>query len=201
MSDWVTNVTLLQRVKNQHDDQSWEEFNEYYRPYIYMITKGLNMQHDDAKEITQLILIKLWKNLPTFDYNPDKGYFRGWLRTVTVNMVRNFVASKAYKQESLEGIQESNESLPDLDRDFSESEIERIADEEWEVYISQLAWSNVKDVFEENVQEVYRLLCEGMECDAIGEKLGIKRNTVYVYRKRIQEKLFREIRRLNRELG
>ncbi|WDE97413.1 sigma-70 family RNA polymerase sigma factor [Lentisphaera profundi] len=201
MSDWITNVTLLQRVKNQHDDQSWEEFNEYYRPYIYMITKGLNMQHDDAKEITQLIMIKIWKNLPKFDYDPDKGYFRGWLRTVTVNMVRNYIASKAFKQESLESIQESNESLPDLDRDFSKSEIERIADEEWEVYICRLAWDNVKENFEENAQEVYRLLSEGKECDVIGEQLGIKRNTVYVYRKRIQEKLYREIRRLNHELG
>ena len=49
MSDWITNATLLQRVKNQYDDKSWDEFNTYYRPYIYMIVKGLNMRHHDAQ--------------------------------------------------------------------------------------------------------------------------------------------------------
>lgn len=199
MSDWITNATLLQRVKNQHDDTSWDEFNKYYRPYVFMIIRGLNIRHHDADEIAQMIMIKLWESLPNFDYSPDKGYFRGWLRTVTVNRVRNYIATKAYKQESLEGISEKNEVYKE--QDFSEAEIERIADREWETYICQLAWENVRGNFEEKVQAVYQKLCEGLECDVIAEQLDIKRNTVYIYRKRIQEKLYIEIRKLNRELG
>ena len=200
MSDWLTNATLLQRIKNTHDDQSWEEFNSYYRPYVYMIIKGLKIQHDDAKEITQLIMIKIWKNLPKFNYDPDKGYFRGWLRTVTVNTVRTYISKKAYKQESLEGLSEED-STPDLETDLSESEIERIADAEWEQYIFNMAWANVKDEFNDKVQEVFNQLLEGKEAEEIADDIGIKRNTVYIYRKRIQEKLYKEVRRLNRELG
>jgi RNA polymerase sigma factor (sigma-70 family) len=199
MSDWNTNATLLQRVKNQHDNKSWDEFNKYYRPYVFMIIRGLNIRHHDADEIAQMIMIKLWESLPSFDYSPDKGYFRGWLRTVTVNRVRNYIATKAYKQESLEGINEKNEVYKE--ENFSEAEIERIADREWETYICQLAWENVRGNFEEKVQSVYQKLCEGLECDVIAEHLDIKRNTVYIYRKRIQEKLYIEIRKLNRELG
>ena len=117
-----------------------------------------------------------------------------------MNTVRNYIATKAYKQESLEGLSEA-ESKADLEKDYSKSEIERIADEEWEQYICNMAWDNVKDNFNEKVQEVFRQLSEGTDCEVIGENIGIQRNTVYVYRKRIQEKLYKEIRRLNRELG
>ncbi|WDE95208.1 sigma-70 family RNA polymerase sigma factor [Lentisphaera profundi] len=200
MTDWLTNATLLQRVKNTHDDSSWDEFNEYYRPYIYMITKGLNIRHHDALEITQMIIIKIWKHLPEFNYDPDKGYFRGWLRTVTVNTVRNYIAKKAYSHESIEGLEEVEEGKG-FNNKVTDAEIEAIADREWEHYICDLAWNNVKADFNDNVQEVYAQLSTGTKCETIAENIGIKCNTVYIYRKRIQEKLYKEIRRLNRELG
>ena len=200
MSDWITNATLLQRVKNQYDDKSWDEFNDYYRPYIYMIVKGLNMRHHDAVELTQLILIKTWKNLPNFEYDPDKGCFRGWLRRVAVNSVRNYVVTKAYKQESLDALEEKEGHIY-CEEEFTESEIEKVADREWGNYIFEMAWENVKDKFNDKIQAVYEELLQDIDPEKIAENIGVKRNTVYVYRKRVNEKLFKEIRRLNYELG
>lgn len=200
MSDWITNATLLQRVKNQYDDKSWDEFNDYYRPYIYMIVKGLNMRHHDALELTQLILIKTWKNLPKFEYNPDKGCFRSWLRRVAVNSVRNYVVTKAYKQVSLDALEEQEGHTYSED-EFTESEIEKVADREWENYIFDMAWTNIKDKFNDKIQAVYEELLQDIDPEKIADNIGIKRNTVYVYRKRVNEKLFKEIRRLNYELG
>ncbi|MCH2205521.1 MAG: sigma-70 family RNA polymerase sigma factor [Lentisphaerales bacterium] len=200
MAEWVTNPTLLQRVKNVYDDSSWDEFNKYYRPYIMMITKGLNMRHNDAEEIVQLIMIKIWKNIPKFNYNPNRGHFRGWIRTITVNSVRNYIDTKAYKQLSLDKMHETGEKT-DVDDSFSESAIGKIADQEWENYICTMAWDNVKHHFSESVQNVFTELSKGTDCDVIAEKLDLKRNSVYKYRKRINERLFKEIRKLNRELG
>ena len=200
MTDWNTNATLLQRVKNQHDDKSWDEFNKYYRPYVFMIIRGLNIRHHDAQEVSQLIMIKLWESLPTFEYSPDKGYFRGWLRTVTVNRVRNYIATKAYKQESLDALEEQEGHTYSED-EFTESEIEKVADREWENYIFDMAWTNIKDKFNDKIQAVYEELMQDIDPEKIAENIGIKRNTVYVYRKRVNEKLFKEIRRLNYELG
>jgi RNA polymerase sigma factor (sigma-70 family) len=200
MSDWITNATLLQRVKNQYDDRSWDEFNEYYRPYIFMIAKGLKIRHHDAVEISQMIMIKLWENLPDYDYDPNKGCFRSWLRRVATNSVYNYVGSKAYKQQSLNAMEETHVPISSKES-FTESEIEKLIDSEWETYIALMAWENIKSEFNANVQEVYNQLVREIECETIAENIGIKRNTVYIYRKRIQEKLFKEIRRLNYELG
>ena len=200
MSEWITNPTLLQRVKNLYDDSSWDEFNKYYNPYIMMVVKSLKISHTHAEEITQMIMIKIWKSIPKFNYDPNKGNFRGWIRTITVNTVRNYVVTKAYKQVSLDKINETGDHS-EITENYLESAIEKIADREWENYICKMAWENIQHHYREKVKLVFDELYKGTDCSIIAEKLDLKRNTVYKYRKRIHEKLFKEIRRLNRELG
>ena len=43
-----TRLTLINRIKNKFDDQSWEEFSEIYRPYIAVIIR--NMKFFDCPE-------------------------------------------------------------------------------------------------------------------------------------------------------
>ena len=99
-----------------------------------MIVKGLQIRHNDVNEITQLIMIKLWKKLPEFNYDSKQGYFRGCLRTIVINTVRNFVVTKqdkrTYNNSTYDGVNEDESSGA-----FSESYIEKIAVEEWEKYI------------------------------------------------------------------
>ncbi|WDE96470.1 sigma-70 family RNA polymerase sigma factor [Lentisphaera profundi] len=201
MSHYPTNQTLLQRVKNQHDDDSWDEFNSYYRPFISMIVASCKLRSHDISEVVQLVMIRLWKSLPKFNYDPQVGNFRGWLTTITYNAVRNYVNSKAYKQSSLNNLEESHVPISNFEEMISESELDKIAEREWGIYICELAWNNIKESFESNIQEIYPLLLNEVSPDDIAEKLDIKRNTVYVYKKRLNKKLFAEIRRLNDELN
>ncbi|NQZ56165.1 MAG: hypothetical protein HRT88_01665 [Lentisphaeraceae bacterium] len=69
-------------------------------------------------------MINMWEKLPTFDYNPKKGYFRGWRRTVTQNAVRNYVVTKAYKQQSIEDMNEEDKAS--LLEGMSDSEVEEL---------------------------------------------------------------------------
>ena len=73
-----TRVTLLMRVKNQHDDKSWEDFVFYYKKkFIYIICRKMGLNHHDGEEVVQKVLLKLWDKLPEFEY--DQGSrFRGW---------------------------------------------------------------------------------------------------------------------------
>ena len=80
-------------------------------------------------------------------------------------------------------------------------EIEKIAEREWKSHIGKLAWERVKGGFSEKVRESFLMLSAGKSTKEIAEELEIEQNTVNVYKKRIQEKLFREIKLLNNELG
>ncbi len=42
-----TRETLLIRVKNQHDENSWEDFVFYYKKFIYIICRKMGLNHSN----------------------------------------------------------------------------------------------------------------------------------------------------------
>lgn len=198
-SVYKTRVTLLDKLKDNHDDAAWADFAYYYRSYIYNIARRMNLGHDDANEIVQLVLLKSWNKLGEFNYDSQKGRFRGWLCRVTGNVIRNYFRDQKKRYVSIE--EYKTEDGQDLLEQFTQPEIEKIADEEWEEYIPKLAWKNIRENFEENSRRTYELFLDGKTPEEIAAKLGITKSTVYVHKNRIREKLLPEIKRLKKELG
>ena len=198
-SIYKTRLTLLDKLRDNHDDAAWADFAYYYRSYIYNIARRMNLGHDDANEIVQLVLLKSWNKLGEFNYDSEKGRFRGWLCRVTGNIIRNYFRDQKKRYVSIE--EYKTEDGHDLLEQFTQPEIERIADEEWEGYIPELAWKNIREDFEENARRTYELFLDGKTPVEIAGKLGISKNTVYVHKNRIKEKLIPEIKRLKNELG
>ncbi len=195
--NYTTRQTLLMRLKNQHDESSWEDFVFYYKGFIYIICRRMNLNHHDSEEIVQKVLLISWKKLPEFNYD-DKKTFRGWLCNLTKMCVKDFyraVKSHANKIENAarnEELSEDNEQLSDLDK---------VAEEEWRNYIANMALMNIKDKFAENVMEIFQKLTKGQSPVDISLEMNIPTNTIAVYKKRVIAKLRLEIERLNFELG
>ena len=61
----------------------------------------MNVSAEDAEDILQETLVKIWAGLPNFEYKPGKHRFRSWLCTVARNTLRNFVQKKANKTANL----------------------------------------------------------------------------------------------------
>ena len=95
----LTRQTLIQRLQHSPDERSWEEFSETYSSYITAILRGMNLSHHDIEDLKQQILLKVWKGLPNFKYEPHKHRFRSWLCTVTRNTARTWLTrGKAIKR-------------------------------------------------------------------------------------------------------
>ena len=158
-SAYRTRVTLLQKLKDNHDDSAWSDFAYYYRNYIYNIARRMNFGHDDADEIVQLVLLKSWKKLGEFDYDSEKGRFRGWLCRVTGNEIRNYFRDQKKRFVSIENFK--TEDGHDFLEQSAQPEVEKIAEEEWEEYVPRLAWKNIQDTFGENARQTYKLFTGG----------------------------------------
>jgi len=195
MDNWSTRKTMLIRLKDQYDEKSWEEFVATYRQYIYNVIRRMELNHHDALEIVQLVLIKLWKKLPDFSYDNYRGKFRNWLYTVTANQVRDFLRGKNL---SLSKIPDSSK---DLEKSISIPEIEEIAEKEWKTYIANMAWEKVKNHFSEGVCRAFLMSIEGHGVEKISAEIGVSESSVYVYKKRVQDRLQEEIAYLNSEFG
>lgn len=196
--NWVTRVTLLQKLSDRHDEDAWRDFVAYYRGFIYGLIRRMGLSHSDADEVVQLVLLKSWDKLPDFRYDPSRGKFRGWLGRVTGNAVKNYLRDCTGRYVALEN--ENGITINEKEFLSSESEIDRLAEEEWREYLPKLAWKNIAGDFGDNVKQVYQLMLAGKTPEEIAVEVGIAVSSVYVYKKRIQDKLSVEIRRLEREL-
>lgn len=195
--EWVTRVTLLEKAKDSTDEIAWTEFVRYYRKYIYNVIRHMGLPHHDADEVVQMTLLKVWNAMPSFDYKPEKGHFRGWLCKIAGNCAKNYLRDRGPQEISLSVLDsDSQDSL-----DFSvKPEIESLAEKEWELYLPELAMKNISSSFDAKTIKVFTMLTKGLAPAEIAETLAIAESSVYVYKQRVKKRLTEEIAKLRREL-
>ena len=189
-----TRQTLIERIRNQNDGVAWEEFVESYELYIYAIIRRMGISADDCKDIHQDVLLKIWNHLPDYRLNPNTR-FRGWLSTVTANSVRNFLRSRANKSKTLDKLEDSMKI-----HSGGGSELDRIAEEEWENFLADKAMSAVSQAFSGKGIEVFQMSLQGKSIEEISKALGLEESSVYQLRARVKKSLVKEISRLREEL-
>ncbi len=81
-----TRQSLLLKLSGSQDAEAWEQFIEIYGPSIIRWSRSLGLQDSDAADVTQMVLVKLLQVLQTWQYRPEQGRFRDWLKRVTVNV-------------------------------------------------------------------------------------------------------------------
>jgi RNA polymerase sigma-70 factor (ECF subfamily) len=83
ISGFETNPTLLLRLRRSPaDPEAWQQFVERYGELIFGWCCRWGLQVADAEDVTQTILLKMMRALPSFDYDSGQS-FRGWLKTLT----------------------------------------------------------------------------------------------------------------------
>ena len=196
--DYSTRMTLIQRIQQNHEDEtSWEDFVESYKNYIYVIISNFNLKPDLNEDLLQNVLIRLWKDLPKFEYRPGQCKFRTWLSLVTRNIVKDYLKSKAGNNSKKEVQYET--ALDHMNR-VSEPEVEKMAEREWKVFIAEKAYDNIKDELSDKVRAVFDLAMKDVSDEEIEKQIGIAASSVRVYKQRARNALIKEITRLNREL-
>ena len=190
-----TRQTLLLKIRDQYDDSAWEEFVKFYRPYIYRVIQNLQVNTSDREDVIQEVMLIAWKKLPEFEYDNSKGRFRSWLCTVAR---RTFIAMEDKKRKG-ELFEDSliNEQLTQ----GIDSEIEDLSRKEWQRHVAEMAWQNVSQKFDPQVTEAFKRLASGEKGEEVALSLGLSQNSVYVYKKRVQAALQKEIAYLDNELS
>lgn len=194
-----TRVTLLAKLKKSENNEAWQEFESIYRGFILSLILRMGINPDDAEDISQSVLTKVWQKIEDFEYNQNKGKFHNWLAAMTRNTVKDFFRSRknfitgrdsVEYQEQYMNIEEH--VLPD---------IENLAREEWVLHITNLAWNNIKDDIYETKRDVFKLVSQERSTKEIAQELGISEASVRVYKAEVFEKMRTEITRLNQKLG
>jgi RNA polymerase sigma-70 factor (ECF subfamily) len=192
----TTSITLLVRLREQPgDDVAWKEFVQRYRPYIYAYCLAFPMQPADAEDVTQNVLLRLFEKLPEFHYDPARS-FRTWLRTVTHNVLCNFLRERKSDQGSGDSavvrLLANVEAREGLVRQIETGLEQELLDE---------AMKRVQQRVPQQQWEAFRLTAlEGRLGEEAATELGMLVATVYTSKSKVLKLVREEARHLEEQL-
>lgn len=194
---YKTRKTLIQRLKENQDEQSWEEFQRIYSRYIYAIIRNMQISGNDAEDLVQQVMIKVWKGIQGVENAPDKP-FRSWLSTVTANCVKDYM--RKCKTDALRLEKATKDRTLAYLTAIRLPEIEQIAEQEWYIHLANVAMERIEKLFSGKAIEVFRASLEGVDAKEIARNMGLKENSVYRLRARVRKQLTLELEQLRQEL-
>jgi RNA polymerase sigma-70 factor (ECF subfamily) len=83
----TTHASLLARLSGNADKAAWVEFHERYADLIRGFARRRGVQPADCDDILQDVMMSLTKSMPGFAYDPAKGKFRSYLKTVVIHAI------------------------------------------------------------------------------------------------------------------
>ena len=89
-----TRNSLIVRLRQPGNQEAWREFVSLYEPIIYRLAARKGMQHADAQDLLQDVLIAVSKGIDRFEIGEDKGRFRGWLFKISRNLIINAIEKR-----------------------------------------------------------------------------------------------------------
>ena len=154
--------------------------------YRFAVASGLS--HADSEDIAQQCLAVIADKISEFAYDPQKGKFKGWLRTMVNNRVRNH----------LRGRRDRNA----LSGEFDRSQIRERAPEEFfnQLWMQEHLWHCLRELKNEVENRTYRAfedyVLKQRPLEEICAELNLSSNNVYTIKWRMTEKIAAKMKEL-----
>ncbi|NQU65719.1 MAG: sigma-70 family RNA polymerase sigma factor [SAR324 cluster bacterium] len=200
---YSTRVTLLDKVR-ENDDQAWNEFCDFYWDLIRGWAMRMGCSESQSKDVFQDTIINLLKQLQGFNYNPSKGCFRGFLKTIVRRRVSDsFRRNKRYINASAFQT-EGNENFDLIDQYDHDEQPETL--EEDVVWLNSILSQALRSAYSRIDETTYKSFCmyvlEEQPIEKVMEKLNIeKQGAIYQQKSRFLTILKKEFQRLLNEMN
>ncbi len=191
---FITRKTLLQRATDPDDEAAWNEFVSYYEGFIRILILKMNVAPDVRDDLSQEILVKVWKKLSTYD--ADRAGFRSWLSGIIRNTVYAYFDTYARRKKKHDLYQSDHEVFGI----GSDVEFDALFIREWKTYITKLALDKVKESFSGKAIQVFELSLAEVPAEEIARRLNMQRFSVYSLKNRVKRRLLEEVGKLREEL-
>ena len=192
-----TRTSLLRRMKQWDDQESWRDFFNTYWKLIYGAAVKAGLNDAEAQDVVQDTVIAVAKKIEDFKYDPEIDSFKGWLLYLT----RKRIALHYRKRERDRG-GKGAEPLPsasELERipDPAGVDIEAIWNEEWETSIADAALARVKEQVNPKQFQIFNFyVLKQWPVAEVAKTLGVSVAQVYLAKHRIASLVQKEVKRL-----
>ena len=198
MDEFSTNPTLLARVRDRADAESWREFYQFYQPLLLRYLRRLGLKEPASDDIIQDTFTHLLRTLPDFTLGLKPGRFRSYLWRVTFSAVVDHARRmKTRRQAEEEWVRRFRNA-----HEYDSQKLEQEWDETERQHRLEVAMQRVRSVTAPRLWACFeQRLLGNRRSAAIAAELGISANTVFVYASRVFKDVKAECDALAEELG
>ena len=183
----TTIASLLVRLKDRQNSVAWQEFDAIYRSMLhrFAMSRGSDAAADD---VVQQCMTAIHEHIDGFEYDPTRGGFKGWLRTLVNNRVRNLLRDQHER--------------PAESQDLKRGQVREQSPEEafenlWmEEHLKNALRLVRGEVDETTFQAFQKYGMEERTAEAVCEELKISANQPYKIKWRLTQKLGEKMKEL-----
>ena len=194
-----TRYSLLTRLQNRDDHESWREFFDCYWRLIFNLAIQAGLSDAEAQDVVQETVICVVRDLEKFKCDRALGSFKGWLR----NIVRWRICDQVRKR--------GRPALLEPDRGQSAPVMEEIPDDksafdshweaEWRANLFEAALERIKQRVREEHYQIFQLhVIEGWPVLEVARAMKVNAAQVYLVKHRISAQVKKEIQAIEKKL-
>lgn len=177
----TTRPSLLLRIRNRADGAAWVEFDAIYRPMLMQYARSRGLDAAVSEDVVQECMTSIHQNIDRFEYDPAKGRFKGWLRTLVNNRFRNILRDRR------DQLAESQDFKRPQER---ESEPDELFDRIWQQEHLKHCLKTIRDEVEESTFRAFvAYVIEDQPIDKVCADLNMNSNQVHAIKFRITRRL------------
>ena len=178
-----TRPSLLFRMKDFGDRQAWEEFHGLYSPLLYRYATRRGLPPEDAEEIRDECLMIIARKISAFDYDRQRGTFKGWMFRIAHGLVVDWIRRRRTAGADVEQMARVPDPHPSP---------EEVWDTQWKEEHLRYCFRMVRsEVCETTWQAFNLLLFSQCSVEEVCERLSINANQVYKAKSRILARIRR----------
>ncbi len=189
----TTRWTLIARLKNWDDQESWREFFDIYWGLIYGVARKSGLTPQEAQDAVQETVISVSKKIKEFKADPAHGSFKSWLLHLTrwriVDQVRKRpkdAAARQHHQGHKEGEDAAETPTEEAVADPAGNALDALWEGEWERNMVSKALEKLERQTNGKHYQVFVLhVIKQFSVEQVAKVAGVGTDQVYMIKYRL----------------
>ena len=189
----MTSTTLLRQAQ-ANNQGAWEQLVELYSRRMYRWCRRAGLQPADAGNVVQEALQAVARKLGDFRRDRPGDTFRGWLRRITDNKIRDHFRRQGRSLDAATGGTDGQQQIAN----FADQHVSEQAT--WDTSLVAPPSPHTEAIHEQ-IQEIrskvserdwkffWRVVVDGQSAAEVGREFGVTANTVRLVKMRLLRKL------------
>jgi RNA polymerase sigma-70 factor (ECF subfamily) len=189
-----TRTTMVRGLRDLEDQKVWNRFFESYWKLIYHSARKAGLDDADAQEVVQETVITITKKIGGFDYDRNKGSFKGWLmQTTKWKIADQFRKINRTKSRESDAMSEIIEELPD-----ELANVDTFWKDNWQKELFDAAIEKTRDEVNPLYFQIYnRLVVKEIKAKDVARELAVPVSQVYLAKHRVTEAIKKSVEEMN----